>query len=65
MNDKPEIKGNGPEQPKNEPSGFDQVNGPKDAPTIFSDGLLFATLVSGNVRCEKLSHIIDVEDFVG
>ncbi len=52
------IEGNGPEQPKNEnPSEMVQVNGPKDAPTVFADGLLFATLVNGNVRLQFAEYV--------
>lgn len=54
----PAIRGNGPEQPKNEnPSEMDQVNEPKDVPSIFSDGLLFATLVAGNVRLQFAEYV--------
>lgn len=52
------ITGNGPEQPNNESSSeMVQVNVPKDAPTVFSDGLLFATLVNGNVRLQFAEYV--------
>lgn len=50
--------GNGPEQPQSaDRGGMDQVSEPKDAPTIFSDGLLFATLVNGNVRLQFAEYV--------
>ncbi|TMM47269.1 hypothetical protein [Qipengyuania marisflavi] len=52
------VRGNGPEQPRNA-SQLDivQVNDPKDAPTVFSDGLLFATLVNGGVRLQFAEYV--------
>lgn len=55
---KPGISGNGPEQPKNDhPSGMEQTNEPKDAPSVFSDGLLFATIVNGSVRLQFAEYV--------
>lgn len=53
-----EITGNGPEQPQTDhPDNMQHVNDPKDAPTVFSDGLLFATVVNGNVRLQFAEYV--------